>query len=79
MKLAIIVSTYNRIDALNAVLSALAQQTGVSAGDWEVLVPTTAPARLRASASRAGNSAFHADWTMSGMQTPASGWRPSAI
>ncbi|GAB7128593.1 hypothetical protein JCM19000A_31000 [Silvimonas sp. JCM 19000] len=38
MKLAIIVSTYNRIDALNAVLSALAQQTGVSAGDWEVLV-----------------------------------------
>lgn len=38
MKLSIIVSTYNRTDALNAVLASLACQTGIATGDWEVIV-----------------------------------------
>lgn len=38
MKLSIIVSTYNRTDVLHAVLSGLAQQQGMTATDWEVIV-----------------------------------------
>lgn len=38
MKLSIIVSTYNRTDALNAVLAGLAQQIGTTRNEWEVIV-----------------------------------------
>lgn len=38
MKLSIIVSTYNRTDALNAVLAGLAAQEGMQPNDWEVIV-----------------------------------------
>lgn len=38
MKLSVIVSTYNRTDALNAVLAGLAGQRDVDAADWEVIV-----------------------------------------
>lgn len=38
MKISVIVSTYNRTDALNAVLAGLAAQEGVSEHDWEVIV-----------------------------------------
>ncbi|WP_297572723.1 glycosyltransferase family 2 protein [uncultured Deefgea sp.] len=38
MKLSIIVSTYNRPDALNAVLQGLAQQVGINAKEWEVII-----------------------------------------
>lgn len=38
MKLSVIVTTYNRPDALNAVLQGLFRQTGVGEGSWEVLV-----------------------------------------
>ena len=36
--ISIIVSTYNRPDALNAVLAGLACQTRMAAHDWEVIV-----------------------------------------
>jgi glycosyltransferase involved in cell wall biosynthesis len=38
MKLSIIVSTYNRPDALNAVLQGLAQQTEMKTKEWEVII-----------------------------------------
>lgn len=38
MKLSIIVSSYNRTDALNAVLASLAGQKGMAEGEWEVIV-----------------------------------------
>lgn len=38
MKLSIIVSTYNRPDALNAVLQGLARQKGVNPNEWEVII-----------------------------------------
>lgn len=38
MKLSIIVSTYNRPDALDAVLHSLQQQHGVQETDWEILI-----------------------------------------
>jgi glycosyltransferase involved in cell wall biosynthesis len=38
VKLSVIVSTYNRCDALEAVLQALSVQRGVARDEWEVLV-----------------------------------------
>jgi len=38
LKISVIVSTYNRTDALNAVLAGLAAQKGMPEHDWEVIV-----------------------------------------
>lgn len=38
MRLSVIVTTYNRCDALNAVLGALTRQRGLDNTEWEVLV-----------------------------------------
>lgn len=38
MKISIIVSTYNRPDALNAVLTGFANQTGVDPKQWELII-----------------------------------------
>lgn len=38
MKVSVIVSTYNRLDALGAVLQGLSRQQGLSPEEWEVLV-----------------------------------------
>lgn len=38
MKISVIVSTYNRPDALNAVLAGFCQQKEIDQNDWELII-----------------------------------------
>ena len=61
MKLSIIVSTYNRVDALDAVLAGLAAQRGLAAADWEVIVADDGSRQETADQVRSWQSRFPCD------------------
>jgi glycosyltransferase involved in cell wall biosynthesis len=75
--ISIIVTTYNRVDALNAVLQGLAAQQGLEREDWEVLVADDGSGPDTATLVQSWQSHFPCNLTH--VWHPDNGFRAAAI
>ncbi|OBU87065.1 glycosyltransferase family 2 protein [Chromobacterium subtsugae] len=59
MKITVLISTYNRPDALDAVLSGFHHQSGMLAGDWEIIVADDGSGPATQAVVKAHQKIFH--------------------